>query len=401
MDFFSGCRLELTAPRSAVRQNKKIKRGRVVVQTTKEFTPAKVLITAVVFLVPSIAQYELRRHVKDVCRACIKDVVNNPNMQQHVAKQTWGLLLARLSYSQAECARSEEWFGRFKNARVISVKFSLALFRLFAALSSTTMNVKKRQRKFEKACKWAEYPRKLREWLLQTWGPGFQACFVDFDADENLSEWTLGLAKSRRVAAAAAAPPAKRPRRASEVLEPLPAGETPAVPKLRAPVAKQMRPRRASETPAVPVKRAPVEPEALPVSRTLAKQLPKRCQTSASAEAAAAAADARHRPPPKRHLPPPKTPPQPSWSPRSEGPEARPEEASLPKPWPDFGPKAGAAVAAVAVASLPPPLLLPPPPLPLPPLLAVLTPREVCEARPLPLPLPLPIPPPLPLPLPI
>jgi len=197
LDFFSGCRLELTAPRSAVRQNRKIGRGSVVVQTTKEFTPAKVLITAVVFLVPSKAQYELRRQVKDVCRACIKDVVNNPNMQQHVAKQTWGLLLARLSYSAAECARSEEWFGRFKNARVISVKFSLALFRLFAALSSTTMNVKKRQRKFEKACKWAEYPRKLREWLLQTWGPGFQACFVDCDADEDLSEWTLGLAKSR------------------------------------------------------------------------------------------------------------------------------------------------------------------------------------------------------------
>ena len=197
LDFFSGCCLELTAPKSAVRHNENVGVGNAVTQTSTEVFQNRAQITAVMFLVPSKAQSDFRRQVKDVCRACIKDVVTKPSIRQHVAKQTWGLLLDRLSHSAAQCARSEEWFGRFKNVRVISVKFSLALFSLFVALTSTSKNDNGRQAKFEKACKWAEYPRKLRQWLLHTWGPGFRACFVDCDADEDLSEWTLGLAKSR------------------------------------------------------------------------------------------------------------------------------------------------------------------------------------------------------------
>jgi len=280
LDFFSGCCLELTAPKSAVRHNENVGVGNAVMQTSTEVFQNRAQITAVMFLVPSKAQSDFRRQVKDVCRACIKDVVTKPSIRQHVAKQTWGLLLDRLSHSAAQCARSEEWFGRFKNVRVISVKFSLALFFLLVALSSTSKKDNGRQAKFEKACKWAEYPRKLRQWLLQTWGPGIRSCFVDCDADENLTDWSLGWAKSLasdaaagaagvvdledRIAAPAAAPPAKRPRRASGVLEPLPTGENQAVPNLQVPVSQEMRPRRAGETPAVPLKRAPVKPVALP-----------------------------------------------------------------------------------------------------------------------------------------
>ena len=189
---FVGCYLHVRAPTDTLRENRRIGRGRGVVQTCFQRSLLRVRLVAVTFLLPSSSMMAWRKRFRTAVEQTIE--VAFPHLKERSGKkktfkELWGLIEHRCANMQFGI--SLQWTGCWTKVKTAVIHISAEVAKVIRAL--TVSNLEKKAMHI-RGCSWNRLPP-LQKFFTSEYGEALRRFLAEGD-DPHLKPETLWEAPS-------------------------------------------------------------------------------------------------------------------------------------------------------------------------------------------------------------